>query len=518
MSTITRHPSLGERVTNAMFWNSVLLPVKTLFTFASSVIVVRALSQSDYAVFAAVIAVLNTIGLWSDLGIENALQKFIPEVEKRFGRTGLIQFIGTLLAFKFSLLVIILAVLYVFWGGVVAYFRFGSGASPFFLAITLLLYLGILSDFCLEFLLTYFHQKATNSMDIIFAIVQPILVVLFVWLGWGVPGVLYARVLASLAYVLFGAAFAWQTLKHLPRLREVKGNWREMAFRFVRLSGVTYFSNLIAYFSDISFVIFVLTFYGDLVAVALFKVAFGTVLTPIRQFLVSSLSGIPLPMFSRLYVQKDLAKLQEAYASLSRFLTLMLVPSAVGLALLSANLLRLFFQSRYEPAASTTVILVLTLFGESLFHPAQLVLVAFEENRTFLIARVITLASVPLLFLYVPSFGADGAALAIGLTRLLSRLYATAWVQRKFKLSFPSRFFWKVSLATLLMAGVMLFALGLERPHDVTEAAIRTALAFVLGAITFLIAFKRMGSIEAADREHLGTLRIPFKRVVLSWL
>jgi O-antigen/teichoic acid export membrane protein len=518
MSTLAHRPGLAERVTNAMFWNSVLLPVKTLLTFASSVIVVRALSQGEYATFAAVIALLNTIGLWSDLGIENALQKFIPEVEKRFGRSGLIQFIGTLLAFKFALLTIILAFLYVFWDGVVAYFRFGASASPFFLAITLLLFLGILSDFALEFLLTYFHQKATNSMDIIFAIVQPILVVLFVWFGWGVPGVLYARVLASLAYVLLGAAFARQSLNQLPQPGEHKGNWLQMAHRFGRLSGVSYFSNLIAYFSDISFVIFVLTFYGDLIGVALFKVAFGTMLTPIRQFLVSTLSGVPLPMFSRLYIQKDFVKLQEAYASLSRFLTLMLVPSAMGLALLSAHLLRLFFQSRYEPAASITVILVLTLFGESLFHPAQLVLVAFEENRIFLAARLITLVAVPLLFLFVPSFGAVGAALAIGLVRLLSRLYATVVVQHKFKLTFPSRFFYKVSFATALMSGVMLLALGLERPHEVTEAAIRTAGAILLGSATFLIAFKRLGSIEAVDRERLATLRIPFKHLVMSWL
>lgn len=501
-----------------MFWNSVLLPVKTALAFGSSVVVVRSLSQTDYAIFGLVIAMLTTVATYSDLGIENSLQKFLPEVEHRFGRDGIIRFMGALLVFKFVLLGAVSVAMYLFWSGLVAYFQLGAGASAYFLAIVLLLILGILSDFGLQFLLTYFHQKATNSMDIIFSIVQPILVVVFVWLGWGVPGVLYARVLATFVYVLFGGLFVRGLLKDLARLPEIRGSWRNLTKRFIRVSAVTYFSDLISYFSDLSFVLFVLKFYGDLTGVALFRLAFATILTQIRQFLVSSLSGVPYPMFARLYVQKDLGKLQEAYASLSRFMALILIPSAAGLCLLAPNLIRLVFQSRYEAAASITIILVITLFGESLFHPAQIVLLAFEENGIFVSARLITLLCIPLLFIYIPTLGGVGAALAIGLPRLLSRLYATAAVQRKFNLSFPSRFFGRVSLATLIMVAVMALALGLERPHDVTETALRTALAFIIGAATFLVVFKKSGSIDGADRERLATLRIPFKRFVLGWL
>lgn len=511
-------PTLSERVTSAMFWNSVLLPVKTVLAFGSSVVVVRSLSQTDYAIFGLVVAMLTTIGTYSDLGIENSLQKFLPEIERRFGRDGLVRFIGALLAFKFTLLAAVFIGMTVYWDAVVTYFQLGSGASAYFIAIVLLLVLGILSDFGLQFLITYFHQKATNSMDITFSIVQPILVVLFVWFGWGVPGVLYARVLATFVYVIFGAIFARGVLKDLPRIPELKGTWRNVSGRFARVSAVTYFSDLISYFSDMSFVLFVLKFYGDLTGVALFRLAFGTLLTQIRQFLVSSLSGVPYPMFARLYVQKDFTRLQEAYGSLSRFMSLALIPSAVGLSLLTPNLIRLVFQSRYEPAASIAIILVITLFGESLFHPAQILLLAFEENSVFLSARLITLLCIPLLLLYVPVLGGDGAALAIGLPRLLSRLHATVAVQRKFKLSFPTHFFYKVSFATLIMAAVMVLILGLERPHDVTEATIRTILAFVFGSVTFLIAFKRLGSIDSVDKQRLATLRIPFKKVILDWL
>jgi O-antigen/teichoic acid export membrane protein len=327
-----------------------------------------------------------------------------------------------------------------------------------------------------------------------------------------------ARLFSTALYVLLGFILAWRTWRQLSRLPTLSGDWKVLFRRFARLSFVTYASGLVLYFSDLPFVVFVLTYYGDTLGVALFAVAYGRIITPVSQFLFGSLSGIPLPMFARLYVQQDLAKLQLAFASLSRFLALLFVPAGVGLALLAPNLIRLLFQTRYEPAAAITIVLIVGLFGETLLHPAQQILIAFEENRLFLIARLITLMAAPLLFLVVPVYGALGAAAALGLVRLASRLYTVVVVQRKFNLSYPFVFFFRVLLASGFMAVAMLVPLGLERPRDPLEAVIRTALAFVVGSVVFLFAFRRLGGIEPADRERLTTLRIPFKGLILRWL
>jgi O-antigen/teichoic acid export membrane protein len=510
--------SMAERVTSAMFWNSVLLPVKTALSFVSSVIVVRVLSQSDYAVFTAVIALITTVGLYTDVGIESTILKFIPEIEQRFGRRNLLRFLGSLVAFKFVLIGLILVVLGFIWNAVGAYFHFGTDSFDFLIISAFLLLLGVITDFLLQFLLAYFNQKAANSMDISFAIVQPVLVVFFVWQGWGVPGVLWARVIATALYAVIGFAFSKRMFAQLKRVEEATTNWADITRRFVRLSGVSFFNDLGLYFSDISFVIFVLTFYNDMLGVALFGVAFNRVLAPIRQFLTNALWGIPTPIFARLYVHKDAGKLQEAYASLSRLMTLLLLPAGVGLCMLTSNIIRIFYQSRYEPAAPIAVVLILLLFGESILHPAQIVLVAFEEIPAFFVGRLICLLAIPLLFISIPSYGAIGAAFAIGVPRVASRLYAIAVVRSKFDIHFPWVFLLKVALASGIMAVAMVIPLGLERPHDATEAAIRTALAFLVGSGIFLVIFKLLGSIESTDRERLALLRMPFKSQVLRWL
>lgn len=121
--------TLSERVTSAMFWNSVLLPVKTVLAFGSSVVVVRSLSQTDYAIFGLVIAMLTTLGTYSDLGIENSLQKFLPEVERRFGRDGIVRFMAALLAFKFALLALVFVGMYAYWNEAVSC-TFNSAVAP----------------------------------------------------------------------------------------------------------------------------------------------------------------------------------------------------------------------------------------------------------------------------------------------------------------------------------------------------------------------------------------------------
>jgi O-antigen/teichoic acid export membrane protein len=509
---------IGERVTGAVFWNSVLTPVKTLLSFAFSFTVVRVLSQNDYAAFASVIALLTSVGLWSDLGIESTIDRFFPEVEQRFGRVGVLQFGGGLLAFKLVLLAVVIVILFLFSNAVSAYFQFGTNGQTYLVIAACLLFMGILSDFIYQFLVANFHLRATNTMDVLFAAAQPVLLVLFVFFGWGVVGVLLARLVSTILYVAMGLVFARNAWNALLRVPALEGNWGDLLRRYVRLSGLSYVTNLIGFFSDISFVVFVLTFYHDEVGIALFAVAFSRVVSPICQLLMAPTVGFTVPMFARLYVKKEFAKIQEAYGSLSRLLILLLVPSGIGLALLAPNLIRLLFQARYEPAASISAVLIVGLFGEGLLSTGVQVLFALEEIRHSLISRLISLLAIPILFAAVPTLGGLGAALAIGLARLAARVYTTAVVRRKIGLEFPLPFFGRVLLASGVMALATLVPLGIDRPRDPVEAAIRTVLALIVGSVVFLIAFKKLGSIEESDRERLATMRIPFRRLILNWL
>jgi O-antigen/teichoic acid export membrane protein len=258
------------------------------------------------------------------------------------------------------------------------------------------------------------------------------------------------------------------------------------------------------------------------VEVAVISVAYNFT----RQFLralVVPLTGVQTPLFARLYAQGRIEGLKTAYATLTKFLILALVPAGVGLIVCSRNLLQIFYGQRNRDAVLTgltmheavacTAILAFGLFGEALMSVVLNVLMVYEESRAVIIARLTALVSIPLLILLVPNLGVVGAAIAVAAAGLISRGTALGYGLRKLDLPFPGRFFVRVGVASILMGVVLLPFLAL------LDATILSTLVMVgLGALIFLAAFKVLGGIDQADKERFASLRLPFVNVALRYL
>ncbi len=511
--------SLSQRVGGAMYWNSILLPVRTLLPFAANIILVRALTQEHFAALVSITAVLNTIGQYADLGIERSLTKFFPEIETRYGRSGLVQFMVVVLAVKFAVLAVLLLAFNLFSGFFSDFFQFGEQGVLFIRAMSFLLVLGALSDVFLQLLYAYFKQKATNGLMIAFGLLQPLLIILFVALGWDILGVLVALVISTAAQVVLSLPVVRWTIREVSRLpKRAGGSWRELYIRFGKFCALNYFFNLTVYFYDLPFVVVVLTNLKDTLGVALFGLAYQRLVNPILQFAFAPLSGIQQPLFARLYVESDQDKLQAAYSSLTRFLILVLVPVGVGLTLVARNLIRLFFQSRYEAAAGLVGLLVLFLFAESILGPAYNIMLAHERYRAIIFTRILALVSIPLLLVVAPVYGVVGATIAAGIGRVLSRGVASLYIWRMFNLAFPWSFLGRVGLAAGVMGLLLYWPLNWDRPSTPIETVVVTALAIGIGMIVFVLVFKLAGGLEQGDRNRLSTLRVPFAARVVRWL
>ena len=77
--------SLANRAGGAMFWNIIFLPLKAVLGLLVSVFLVKTFQLNAYASLAAVTSIQTTLGLYSDLGIERALPRFVAEVELNAG-------------------------------------------------------------------------------------------------------------------------------------------------------------------------------------------------------------------------------------------------------------------------------------------------------------------------------------------------------------------------------------------------------------------------------------------------
>jgi O-antigen/teichoic acid export membrane protein len=232
--------------------------------------------------------------------------------------------------------------------------------------------------------------------------------------------------------------------------------------------------------------------------------------------------GLLTPLLARIRTRNDQAALRESYASLSRLFALILIPAGVGLALLTPWLLTLLYP-RYADIQTVQIayLLIAFAFAESLLSVPHNVLMVYERYHPVLIARLLALTSVPLLVLLARPLGLIGAALAIGVARVLPRLLTLGYTRRTLGLCYPLRFVARVLAATAAFALPLLLLMPLwpfpTETHSLVGKCIAAgslALLAAIGALIYLVALRLLGGLDEQERNRILSLKLPFKKTL----
>ncbi|MBN1483420.1 MAG: oligosaccharide flippase family protein [Chloroflexia bacterium] len=523
--------SLRSRVSGAMFWNTVLFPLKAVISFAASLVVVNGLKVSGFGTYSSLLAAATIIGQYTDLGVERTLPKFLPEIELRFGRRGVRLFLQWVLGFKLITYVLILTALRTWAPFFADFFDLPGGGGGLIAILGALVVLGSLSNIMVQILITFFKQKVTNLLDILTALFQPILTAVLVLLGYGVFGAVLSLLVTTV--LILGLQFwqAWRAGRELAPSRErvhPRDVW-SLWPRFWPYGLLIYLINVSSTIYEPDFALVVLAGLGDTAGQAVLALGVKYVREFIR-FLVAPITGVQVPLFARLFVRGSRPALQQAYGSFMRLLQLALLPAGVGLVLFSRGLIQLLYLEEFAGAAGVAVILVGGMFLDSMLGSVpHNILMSYERYRPVVTSRLFILATVPLLFWMAPRYSALGLAWVMALARLGGAAIVLAYASRVLRLRYPWAFLGRVAgasaafavvLLPLLWAGrwglfdTVLPASTLERVQGVLVLA---GLA-LLGVAVFLLVFRRLGGLEPQDLERLQELRFPGKRWLLRWL
>lgn len=527
-----RGKPLVERAGGAVFWNTAFFPLKLLISLVSGIVVVRLLRTEGFGLYITATALLNTLGLFSDLGIERALPRFYPEVEMRYGQRGIARLFAWVIAVKGIILLVLVSALLLFPDFWINLFDLGASGWWLLLIVCALLVLGAASDVSIQFLYAHFKQKMTNLLNVLTAIVGPVLTALFVYLGWGAIGAMSALLITTILSVMITLVLAWRLFKSIPpvsrqnALKVKLPSNRPLRERLFSFAGLNYLINWSVYLYDRDFIVFVLGFLladeKSRVEIAVVGLAYKLTKEFLRA-LVAPLNGVQTPLFARLYAEHRMDGLKTAYATITKFLILTLVPAGIGLILVARNVLDILYVQvgpdavltavKLPVAIACTILLAVGLFGEAAISVALNVLMVFENYRAVLVARLFALVGIPLMLLLVPEHGAVGAAAAAAIAGLLSRSAALIYGVMRHGLPFPAAFFVRVMTASLAMGFALLPLLALFPPEPPI-----TAFMIGLGALVFWGAFKLLGGMDLADKERFRSLNIPFANVALRFL
>ncbi len=545
-SKLTAASSLGKRAGWALFWNIVFLPLKAGLSLFVALIIVKLFPRTQYVSLAAVTAMLATLGMLVDLGIERALPRFVGQVERELGRGALRRFLTTITILKLALLAIMIVGMVATADSLIEWFGLGKYGRLYLALICVLLVLGAIYDICTQVLYSFFKQKITNVMDIVVTVLNPLLTLaLIVWpFHLEVMGVILALLITTTISVGIAGWQAWLASQEAAEIarqerelsaanepaplkgaettappRRKENIWR----RFTKYAALMYFFNISAWFYDAPFAILVFAFYGEFLTVALVRLIYSFI-KQLLKMLLTPFVGVQTPLFSSIHAEERPDQLQAAYSSLSKLQIFILLPSAVGAIVLARNLTELLFLRKSEDAVLTTpdlslaawatVLTILFTFSEALISLPMVILQVYERYRLVLISRILPLLVGPLLILAaVLHWNVIAAVCIMGIMAVGSRMVAMFFLRRTLGLFYPMRFFWKVLKASLAF-GLPLLAAILFLPVNWPVTFGATAL----GVTIFVLVFRWLGGFDPEDKTRLLSLKLPLRKYIVKWL
>lgn len=535
-------PSLATQVSKAVLWNTLFVPIRIVSEIVAMLLKLTLLKQASYGFLSLISSANNGLGTWIDLGTGRALPKYIPETLRSGGPSAMRRLLLVVIGAQVGMLALIGLGFALFHGW---YFddlrdkiiRSGSDAQHqqlllsfvgqrgwVLIAVVLaLLLIGIVYDVLMAYLSSFFKQRAWNSIALVAQLLPPLLTVAVILLGGDIPELLLAMVAAPLLATLL---LIWQVVRHRSEIAHAPqpvDDKRLLPPGFVRYCAVSLLMTGTDYLASPRFAAF---FTSDLIVVAVLT-AGVSVVQLVLGYLFTPMVGVQVPLFTR--VRGGEGNLSSVYQSIIRLQVLLLVPGGVGLLLLAQPIFAILPQ--YAQAAQIVWVLVPCLFAECLLTTAHNALIVYERLRVIVAARLLTLLGLPLILLLVPRLGVVGAALAVGLARVLAGLWVTVSGSRLLGLHWPWRFMLRVALASVVMALVVAgLNTLLPAPHSPVEAgqlavigarlaqAGLVVLIAAAGALTLLIALRLFGGIDPSDREQLAKLKLPLKKWVLKIL
>lgn len=525
--------TLSRQVTGAMLWNAVLQPARLVAGLLSGIVLGNVLPRPEYGAYALLGAMAASLGLVVDFGVERSLVKFLPEIEARYGREGVRRTLWLVVAQKMAVLAIVIALALAFSGRFFAFWHSRLGGADerlmrgildehrwlFFGALMGLIVFGALFDVYMQVLVSYFHQRAWNGINLVYTLLRPLLFIAVVLAGWGILGVVGAMVAVpalATALAFWQALTVRRTLADRPTL---PASGARILPRFVNYSILSYFIQLSEYAYSFNFVVLALPGAG---VAGGFKIA-NSLVTDVLSALWSPMVGVQIPLFARLHARGDDRQLAAAYAILSKFLAALLIPAAVGLTVLAGNILATVWP-KYAAYAGVARILALALCFDAALSVPLSVLMAYERYRPMAIARVLGLVAIPLVLVLVPRYGAVAAALIMGGARLASDGLAMALAMRVLPLRYPLAFAARIAAASLGMALVVapiaLLALHPRAGLPVGPRAAYLAANLALGGLgagVYLLLFRLTGGLDPTDRRRIAELRLPAASFLLRF-
>lgn len=450
-------------------------------------ILVRVLSQAEYGTFAAVLALINILTLFSNIGLMDSVRKHVAEYEDS-GEQSAIVATGIVISLLYGVVITTIFLLVV-WLDV----PYISENRTYYAVMATSIIGYNLFNICRS----AFYGRQQEQYPIVFDVTQKLtyfVVGLGLVAGIGLVGIFIGYVVSYYVAVIVGAIylrrhFVTLTRKSLRRLKEAP-----KIAKYGAIQAVGGISAGLLYQTDV----LLIDYFNEATQTALYRAA----LVPAEfvWFVPSAIQMVLLQSISNYWANDEFGEINDEVTKSLRIAGLFLIVVCIGLFGLTEQFLSLYFGPEYVEAATSLRIL---LFGTFLFGLARVLVPVLQATgwivQTESVTVVCLVVNIVLNLLLIPEYGLLGAAVAtsisyglilVGTLILWYRAPFTAGSKR-----FPLQMFVTVGI------------FGLTYVWLVESFSISTLVDLVvfppLGGLMFLLIATLTGLLTRSDYEYV---------------
>jgi len=457
--------------------------------YFTRIILARNLTPAEYGLFYSVFAFISFFLFFRDLGLNQALVKYIPEflVKKKYNdiKTAITSvFVWQLISSAlFSIL------LFMFSDSLAQHY-FKDSAASFIIKIFILYII-----FSMIFLLLQSIFQGFQRM-VLFSFIEPLrVIVMFILI----------LILFKLGSRLFAPVYAFtlswilMSLLLFPFFLKLFNIFKYRIIHFAEVTRTMFAFGLPVLLTSVGARVIaridtiMLTYFTTLEEVGIYNVVLPSAL--LFLFFADSISAVALPIISELWTKNDIQKLRDWLTVIYKYSFVFIIPFLFSLFVFPELFINVFFGKDYVGGAMTLQILLIGTLFLSITRLTTTTLVGIGKpalvTKLFVIAAIMNII---LNLLFIPSFGIEGAAFATMLSYFVMFLLATRQASKLIRVKVPFVLWIKTVVAASIFVSIVYAVKNLLFLNEWAELVISLGIA---GAVyTLLIYFLNIIDIQ----------------------
>ena len=491
---------IGRNSVRGSFQLFIGVAVSTIIMAVGTLILAKLLVPEEYGLYSIALIPSSSLVIFRDWGVNSALTKYIASYRAKNANAEIRHLVSTGLIFEFSTGLLLLLLSLSLAPYLASAILHRPESASLISIVSLTIFSGSLIAVAQSSFIGFERMDLNSLTAICQAIVKTIIGPLMVMLGLGVLGAVLGYTFSFLAAGILGLLVLYLfVIRRLPE--SAKGHTSifrtlKMLLKYgIPLSISSIFYGMLTQFC--SFMMVFLIYDTSLIGNYQLALNFTILLT----FLTMPISTVLFPAFAKLDPKNESQLLKSLFSSSVKYTSLLVIPAAVCMMILSEPLIRTLYQDKYLYAP---FFLTLSVVGSLLVAVGSLSIASFlsglGETKMLLKQSLLSLLTgLPLASLLIPHLGIAGLILGTLLSGLLSVTWGLHWAWKHYGVKADFKSSAKIFASSAIAAVITYSTLNFV---DLAEWA-KLAAGITIFLTVYIITTPALGALTLVDIDNL---------------